>query len=176
MKPKKNVAIIVETLNNGGAERAAGNLARELSNLYNVYLFLYDISNQVYSYGGQIIHIGRDGRDYTRYYMRQYKRELSIDVAISFSWETNYDNVLTRGQEKVIISERCSESPFYGSRLYERCMARTLYPMADVIVAVSEGVRKDLIGIYGIEPNKIVTIYNFCYPDKYGKCKACMFA
>ena len=43
-----NVAIIVTSLNSGGAERIAGLLSKELSKKYNVYLFLLDTTDIVY--------------------------------------------------------------------------------------------------------------------------------
>ena len=36
----KNIAIIIEQLHGGGAERSAGLLSKYLSRVYNVYIFL----------------------------------------------------------------------------------------------------------------------------------------
>ena len=39
---KKNVAIIVPTLNKGGAERVAANMSLEFAKHYNVFLIVHD--------------------------------------------------------------------------------------------------------------------------------------
>ena len=57
---KLNIAIIGQSLNSGGAERAAGLLSKYLSDIYSVYLFLVDTENIVYEYGGHIVNIGKD--------------------------------------------------------------------------------------------------------------------
>jgi glycosyltransferase involved in cell wall biosynthesis len=41
-----------------------------------------------------------------------------------------------------------------------RLLARFIYPRADRIIAISDGVRADLIESLGIPPEKVVTIYN----------------
>jgi len=59
-----NVAIIVTSLNSGGAERIAGLLSKELSKKYNVYLFLLDTTDIVYDYEGTIVDVGQSGPFY----------------------------------------------------------------------------------------------------------------
>ena len=54
----KNIAIISTSLNSGGAERIAGLLSKELSKIYNVYLFLLSTENVIYEHGGIIVNIG----------------------------------------------------------------------------------------------------------------------
>jgi len=55
---------------------------------------------------------------------------------------------------------------------YERFLLRRLirffYPRADVIVAVAQGIKRDLIESFGVPPQKIVVIYNPI--DVHGVC------
>ena len=51
----KNVAILVQNLHNGGAERMAANLSIELAKHYRVFLFVFESSNAIYPYGGKLV-------------------------------------------------------------------------------------------------------------------------
>ena len=51
----KNIAILVPTLNKGGAERVAANMSLAFAKHYNVYLIVHDGSDPVYPHGGRLI-------------------------------------------------------------------------------------------------------------------------
>lgn len=161
-----NVAILIGHLNTGGAERIAGLLSKELSKKYNVYLFLSSTENIVYEYGGTIVNVGA-GPFYEDSIM-YYKELYSIDVAVSFLNTLNFVNIRTRRSERIIISERCSQSlidPLSVARQYK---IMRYYPYADEIIACSHGVKYDLIANYGIN-NNISVIYNFINKDEINK-------
>lgn len=162
---KKNVAIIVQHLYGGGAERSAGLLAKKLDEKYNVYLFLWDCSNIVYDYAGEIIDCAVEGIDYIEYYIRAYKEKYNIVCAISFLEPANFMNIKTKGKECVIISERCAQSPIRSQLNYYDANIRMLYNYADRIISVSHGVKDDLIKNYGVHERLIRTIYNFIDKD-----------
>jgi glycosyltransferase involved in cell wall biosynthesis len=44
-------------------------------------------------------------------------------------------------------------------------LAKRLFPQADAIIAVSEGVLRDTIEFLGVKPSKVHTVYNPAYPD-----------
>lgn len=159
---KKNIAIMVPTLSNGGAERVAGMLARNLSLHYNVFIFLEDTRNIVYDYGRDngvcIIDIGGDL--FVDKKISFYKEALRIDIAISFLEELNFANIRTKGRERVIVSERCAHTPIKSRMLSYEYQVKSLYQWADAIVACSEGVRYELKNIYKV-PNDVTVIYNF---------------
>lgn len=155
----KNIAIISTCLNSGGAERIAGLLSKELSEYYNVYLFLFSTENIVYEYSGTIVDIGQLGPFY-EYQIKLYKKYYKIDVAISFLEIMNFANIRSRGSERVIISERCTQSLIQPSLISQTIKIKRYYNFADAIVSCSEGVKYDLIYNYKID-NKISTIYNF---------------
>ncbi len=156
---KKNIAIIISSLNGGGAERIAGLLSKELVKYFNVYLFLLNIENIMYEYGGQIVDIGCSGPFY-EYEIAANKKKYHIDYAISFLEMLNFANIRTKGTESVLVSERCVQSqivpPFSGETL----QIERYYAYADKIIACSEGVKFDLEHNYNINGN-ITTIYNF---------------
>lgn len=166
-KKIKNIAIIVWSLSSGGAERAAGLLSKYLSEIYNVYLFLFTTENIVYEYGGEIVCISEDGlAEHLEYYLEQYKKRYEIDCAISFLDNANILNIKTKDHERVIVSERCLMSlvqdPFYQD-IYQK---KKLYKNADVIVSVAGGLRNDLVRFFDAPQEKIKTIYNFIQQRK----------
>lgn len=159
-----NVAIIVTSLNSGGAERIAGLLSKELSKKYNVYLFLLDTTDIVYDYEGTIVDVGQSGPFY-EYPIRKYKKLYNIEVAISFLEIMNFANIRSRGKERVIISERCVQSLIEPPFVSQTEKIKRYYDFADEIIACSEGVKYDLIKNYGIG-SAITTIYNFIDKEK----------
>lgn len=168
----KNIAIIVPGLSGGGAERIAGLLSKKLSDIYNVYVFVCDISNVVYEYGGTIVNLSINGEEYIEHYIAEYKQKYKIDCAISFLEGTNFSNIRTRGNECVIISERCAQSPIDPPIQNEIEGIKRLYNYADRIVSVADGVKYDLVKNFGVDENIITTIYNFIDTDNiYEKMK-----
>lgn len=160
----KNIAILCRALNTGGAERIAGLLSKELSKKYNVYLFLLEAKEIVYEYSGILVDI----ESYGPYYettIRAMKLQLQIDVAISFLGSINFENLRTRGRERVIISERSTIETMFPRMATMEHKIRKYYNTADAIVACSKGVRHSLMNTYGIDENIITTIYNFIDKD-----------
>lgn len=170
---KENIGIFVRTLKNGGAERAAANLSKDLSDNYNVYLILFDSSDIAYPYEGTILdlkfEIGRNvfqkALNFIRMCsrLRKVKRQFSLKATISFMEKPNLYNVLTSGRRcgKTIVSVRNRMSSQATSAL-SRFLLSYCAKKADATVALSEGVREDLIENFGYQPEKTVTIYNSC--------------
>ena len=90
-----------------------------------------------------------------------YKRYYRIDCAISFLEPPNFQNIRTAGREKVIVSVHSTKSLTEVFEAESR-LIRSLYGKSDLVVAVSDGVRQDLIQNFGISAEKCETIYNFC--------------
>lgn len=96
--------------------------------------------------------------------LKKIKKVNSFDVVISFGVAANTINILTKMNEKIIITEHNIKSiensnwGFFG-KIYDFLM-KILYNQSDLIITVSEGIKKDLVINYKINPNKIRTIYN----------------
>lgn len=99
--------------------------------------------------------------------VRRLKRELGVDLCISFLEGADYVNVLSRGNERVVLSVR-------GSKMFDENIAgplgvlrqRFLIPLVlrrpDAIVALSEGVGSELRAQYRVPPSiPIHVIPNF---------------
>lgn len=170
----KKIGIIVQTLNGGGAERAAANLSMDLNEKYEVYLIVFNAENIMYNYGGNIINLEcKSTKNKVLKTFRFIKKVIKIskikklmkfDYVISFMENANIINVLTRKREKVIISERNMIS-YYNRSFIKKIIIKYNAKKADKIVSLSAGVKQDLIDNFGISPNKIKVIYNSCNKD-----------
>lgn len=169
-----NIGIIVKSLKGGGAERAAANLSKDLSEKFNVFLMVFDTTEIAYPYCGKIIDLntlpaktklGKIVNFIKRLKkIRSAKIENDFCATISFMPSANMLNVLTRTNDKVIVSIRNMMSRRSRSRL-QRAAISWVGQMADMTVSLSEGVRTDLIENFGYSPEKVVTIYNSCDPN-----------
>lgn len=93
--------------------------------------------------------------------LTRYLRDARPDVILSSMTGTNLLTVLARGragrQGRLVLREAASLSNT-GSRM-TRWLMRVLYPRADALLAVSEGVAKDLERL-GLDPSIIHVIHN----------------
>lgn len=166
-----NIAIIITKLNGGGAERCASNLSVELSKKYNVYFIVFDGSNITYPYAGTLINLDivDSHNTFNRiinvikrvHAIKKIKRDNHIKCSVSLLDGPNIVNVLSKGKEKVIISVRNRLSGENVGRL-RRKLIQLCSKYSDITVALSKMVKKDLVDEFGIEGEKIVTIYNHC--------------
>ncbi|HLV10101.1 MAG TPA: glycosyltransferase [Halanaerobiales bacterium] len=171
---KKNVAILISKLADGGAERVASNLSLHLDDdKYNKYLIVYRDDKRDYPYGGELINLdckaihnplGKIYNLFKRVYrLRKFKKEYKIDTTISLLSGANLVNILARCDDRVVVSVRnflSSSSKGLYSGLH-RFLSRLLYKRADRVIAVSELLKNDLIENFGLSTEKVKAIYNF---------------
>jgi len=165
---KKNIAIIIQKLKNGGAERAAANLSKDLSEKYNVHLITFDGTDIAYEYAGDLVNINIPATNNKIKKMlniirriikvRKIKKEKDIDISISFMEGANIVNILSKKKDFVITSERNLPSFFYK----KKTKIRYICNRADKIVTLSKLVKEDLVNNFGIDKEKIIPIYNSC--------------
>ncbi len=83
-------------------------------------------------------------------------------LVVSFLERANFVNIISKlfKRHKAIISVRMDQQTGHvGLRKLNKLLVRILYPKADLIIAVSQGVKQSLINL-GIEEEKIKVIYN----------------
>jgi glycosyltransferase involved in cell wall biosynthesis len=83
-------------------------------------------------------------------------------LVVSFLERANFVNIISKlfKKHRAIISVRMDQQTGHvGLRKLNKLLVRILYPKADLIIAVSQGVKQSLINI-GIEEEKIKVIYN----------------
>ena len=171
---EKNIAIIIPTLGYGGAERVAQLLGNHLFDYgYNVFYFLTEgKKNQEYQVKGMIVNIGEsighnssneiEGALEYALTLRTEKKRFRIQVSISFMEWCNSLNVLSRCGDKIILSVHTTLSTRNDAKglFHDKRLIKSLYNMADYVIAVSEYSRMDLISNYGVRENKAITINN----------------
>lgn len=165
---RKNVAIIISTLNKGGAERVAANMSLEFAKYYNVFLIVHNAKDITYPYAGHLIDLelppakGMLGKAITLFKrvhrVRKIKKSNHIQFTISHLPMCNYVNIFSRYKDKVITYVHTMEMPSLRNKIREWLVAA----LSDVVVCVSECVRQNMIRNFGISQSKLKTIYNFC--------------
>lgn len=171
----KNIALLTSHLKSGGAQRVVSNISKHLSDKdINVYIFLYDGQQTVYGHGGKLIDLKTPASKNIFikilnlikriYKIKKLKNKYKIDTAISFLSSPNIINILTKSDEKNVISERvfssCEKKTFFDK--FYSILKKFIYNNADEIVSISNGVKEDLVSNFNIKKDKIYTIYNPC--------------
>ena len=178
----KSVAIIIQNLYGGGAERVAANLSRQLSESYHVHLIVFNGESVSYPYGGTLhnLNLKSAGGFFQKIRniimrvkrTREIKRRENVDVSISLMDGANLINIFSRAHDKAIISVRDNMSETYPSRfrkIIERLVIGYTAKRSNYLVAVSDDVADDLIRNFGVSPQKTTVIYNWCDADALKK-------
>lgn len=166
----KNIAIIIQKLKGGGAERTAANLSLLLSSKYNVFLIVFDGTDIVYPYAGKLINLNIPpvnsglkkiviAQKRIRA-IRKIKREYRIDASISFLSGANIVNALSRQDDKIITSVRNQISQSKSGSKTIKSEIKLISKRSDYVVALSKGVEEELVNLFNVSPEKAVTIYN----------------
>lgn len=165
----KKIAIIIQALRGGGAERTAANMSIDLSAAFDVHLIVFDADKISFKYGGTLHSLDLPSRknNFSKiitffkrlYVVRKLKKEIGFDCCISLMEGANLVNILTNRNEKIIVSERNLISFFVKTNIHKE-LVKYIHKKADIVVSLSEFVRRDLIKNFGDDPQKVVTIYN----------------
>ena len=165
-----NIGIIVNCLTGGGAERCAADLSLFFEKKgYNV-IFFTDLSvKSTYNYKGKLVNFTYkltntlNPLENKIEELRDLKDKYSIDIAISFMQFANYINIMSKGDEKIVLTTHSVNSEYAKqdrSVFWSEYTFRELYQYADVITFPSEYCRKDWLDHYGDQNNITRTIYN----------------
>ncbi|MCR5250323.1 MAG: glycosyltransferase [Lachnospiraceae bacterium] len=174
----KRVAVLVQSLNNGGAERMAANLSLELARHYRVYLIVFDAERIIYPYGGRLIDLkvpplaeGSAARrvmnTLTRVRRLRYiKKKLGIDVTISHMEGANLVNILSRMNDRILCVYHSMPSMCESGSFANRLLHRFIGNGADSYLTVSKLAEADMHESFGVDDKKLSCIYNFCDLEK----------
>lgn len=101
------------------------------------------------------------------------KRDLNLNIVISFSEALNVQNILTKNEEKTILTHHTILSKnerledIYGKIL--KHLIRLSYNRASYIVSVSEKAAQDLITNFNVKPSRIHIIPNLVQTETIKK-------
>jgi glycosyltransferase involved in cell wall biosynthesis len=167
MRDTKQIYFLLNSLAGGGAEAVAIRLSEYLP-VANFILLERDIK---YNTDKPIfflsIHSTKTSPIIKTLSIPTYAYELSkfletTSPVVSFLERANFVNIISKlfKKHKAIISVRMDQQTGHvGLRKLNKLLVRILYPKADLIIAVSHGVKHSLINL-GIEEEKIKVIYN----------------
>lgn len=172
----KKIAIIIPSLNNGGAERTAANLAISLKEAFDIHIIVFDGKNIAYPYSGKIhdLHlaprksiIGKAINVLLRIHkVSKIKKQEKFDISLSLMDGPNLINVLSKKNDIVFTSVRNQLSKQFPRNglfaLYLKLQLRFCCFFSERVITLSKGVEEDLINNYSIPHQKIKTIYNPC--------------
>ena len=165
-----NIGIIVNCLTGGGAERCAADLSIYFNGRGHHVYFFTDLSfERTYQYKGELVNFtyklanAADSLEMKIEELKRLKNKCHIDVAISFMQFANYINIMSRGDEKVILTTHSLNSEYAKydkSVFFSELTFKELYQYADLITFPSEYCRQDWLEHYGDLNNITRTIYN----------------
>jgi glycosyltransferase involved in cell wall biosynthesis len=173
----KRVLLIIPTLGVGGAERAICLLSIELAKRgHQIWLCHFDnYSEPPFPYRGELISLSvTTGNGLLRKFvafisrirkLRKLKAILRIDVSISYLEGADFVNILSKRQDRIIVSIRSSKiynESITGSFkwLRSRILIPMLYNKADYVVGIEENVANELIKEFHISKSKVTVIPN----------------
>jgi len=169
----KNIAVMIPTLHNGGAERMAANLTIELQKKYNVYLVVFDGTNISYPYGGTLVNLHvpplKSASIHHRLHhswnrmkaVRNMKKKYGIDCTISHLEGANFSNLLSRRKDKVICVYHTMPSQEMKKNKINILRQRFIAKFSDKYVFVSKLAVHDIVHSFDVDEKKVMCIYNF---------------
>ena len=170
----KNIGLLISELNSGGAERVVSRVSKILEDKYNLYVILFEDTYMEYDHGGTLVNLNapaksgaiakvkllfeRTGK------LRKKKKELKLDLVISFLDSPNMVNILSRvkGCKSAVSIRNYSASENSGSLLGKltNALYKMLYKRADKIVPVTKVIEDLYIKRYNIPKENFKVIYN----------------
>lgn len=161
-----NILIIINSLAQGGAERVVSRLSKHWAMNNNVKILLFEKDNICYDYGGDLIPFcsmssNKIANVYKRViFIRNLLSKQRFDIVFSFMESSNFptlfSNITLLNKNKIVVSVR--NNPNQHS-YFTRFLIKIFYNFAYKIVAVSDGVKQELLE-YNLTKSKLITIPN----------------
>ena len=175
---KKRIALVINTLSGGGAERTVSNLSMALSERYDIDIVVNDTEHITYPYSGRILSLRMPAwlKPASAVYqmtalvrrirvLRRLKKSGAYTAMLSFSGLTNLANALSGKQyAKTIVSVRNSVSGRKDREPKQRLFLRFVLPYicrkASLTVSCSKEIAEELMTECGLSEDKSAVIYN----------------
>ncbi len=174
---KKRIALVVNSLSNGGAERVASGISKVLSSVYEIDIIVNN-ARVDYSYEGKLIPmripnvsgfmagiVDKVMIPNKILFLRKLKKQKHYEAVISFSERTNLVNVISGSRtSKAIVSIHNSAEREKNTgmilRTYRKLQRQYYFPRADKIVSCSKEIRDELLREYKMPEDRVCVIYN----------------
>ena len=175
---KKRIAMVINTLSDGGAERVVSNLSRELYRKYDIDIIVDNTERLAYPYKGHIVSLNMPSEPKylgTLYQiqvvnrrirvLRYLKKKKKYAAVISFSDMCNVSNVFSGNRfSRAIVTVHHSLMGEKDNTRIHQIISPVLMPWcfrkADLTVSCSWGVNDELVREYGLPSEKGRAIYS----------------
>lgn len=175
----KKVLFVIPYLYGGGAEKVLSTVTTNFPKEYDIDILANSDSKIGYEYRGNIISLGMDRPENVMSVwfqfkvflkrikkLRQLKKTGEYLACYSFMDSSNVANILSGKKKcKTILSVHASlvsSERFPQYKYIVNPLVRILYNRADRIIAVSEGIRQELINTFKLKKDNIFSIINGC--------------
>lgn len=169
MAEKRRIALFINSLGGGGAERVVSRIAGELDKEYGLYIFLVEGKTRFYECAGTIVDLGCGSERYivnavhTVFNINKVIKKYDIECVISFLDMPNLINCFICRKVKKIVSIRDYSSvescKTWKEKLKCICLGNNL-KRADKVLFVSQELSMEMVKSSGIQKAKAVTIEN----------------
>lgn len=173
----KKILFVIPYLSDGGTERALSNITTHFPEEWEIDILVNSDKRIDYPFKGNIITLEVDEEPKTGSVwfqfkvfikrvikLRYLKRIGNYQACVSFLDSANIANVLSGKRKcKVILSVRNSLKQSAKLPQYKYIvnpLVRILYNYSDGVVAVSEGVRRELLSYFRLKKDKVTAIEN----------------
>ncbi len=174
----KTIAIVVQNLHNGGAERMAANMSRALSAYFKVVLVVFDSSGDIYPFGGTKIDLevpplgeASPGERIKNTLLRvsklrELKKKYRVAATISHMEGANLANILSGGSGKTFCLYHSLPSGEFKPDFLHRQFFRFCAGHSDGFYCVSERAAEDMRKNFHVPAGKVGVMYNFLDIDQ----------
>lgn len=168
---KVKILIIVPSLRDGGAQKIASKLSSSLINNEHVVRVVtfdpgrvdfpvdYHIDLSIKSNAFPILRLINVLKRV--YFIKIIKNRYKPDISLSFLFSANLVNILSKSKNQLTITSVHNSLISETGRNYMKILNRLIYWFSDKVVAVSKGIKNELIESYSVPEKKIKVIYNF---------------
>jgi len=174
---RKKVVIFIYSLGGGGAEKVALELALGLKSHFDVSIVTVSPVQNYESLGVEVVSLYKHDVENSLmqkalsifklvFVFASYCRKNRIDVVVSCLSRPTIIAAFSRliyPKLKLIAAEHTTLSGYYADSFAEKILKKALsmsYQIADAVVAVSDGIKTDLLQNFGVKKDKITVIYN----------------
>ncbi len=173
---KPRVAFLAHNMGGGGAERFVSHLLEGLKDELDIHLILFDDTIEYDLPEGQIVTFIEKGfkergnlasiarLPLAALRLKKYCKANRIELVFSFLHRPNFTACIAKiaGLKIPLIMNECTYTPLWFNegglrgKIAKRLVS-WLYPKADIILPVSEGIRKALVQHYGVKTRYQIT-------------------
>jgi len=171
MNDGTDIAFFIPSTTGGGAERVITTVAETLQHRgYTVDLVLGEVSASEVTVEEDVSVIGFNKSRISQCVipLMKYLRRVNPTVIVSTIYICNIivatSHMLARSDSRLILRVANTPSVHLSSKAPRHVFARSVLPMvyqrADALIAISEGVRDDLIDHFGVSLDAVTVVYN----------------